>query len=108
MPGIEKRVVVTPSPSTGPLLTALAEALGKPKATIIRELLDEAAPALEMALEALRVLKTRPEAAQAAMSRFATSSIHELTQAQLDLDKALSKRPGRKPGRQPRKGAAKT
>lgn len=106
MPGIEKRVVVTPSPSTGPLLTALSEALGKPRATIVRELLDEAAPALQVMLEAVRVLKTRPEAAQAAMARLATSSINQLTQAQIDFDKALSKRPGPKPRKKPRKGAA--
>lgn len=104
MPGIEKRVVVTPSPATGPLLTALAEALGKPKATLVRELLDEAAPALQVALEALQMLKTRPQAAQAAMSRLAAQQINQLAQAQLDLDSALKKRPGRKP----RKGAAKT
>lgn len=108
MPGIEKRVVVTPSPTTGPLLTALSKALGKPKATIVRELLDEAAPALQTSLEAIRLFKTRPEQAQAAMARLATHSINQLTQAQLDLDKALSKRPGRKPGPKPRKGAAKT
>lgn len=104
MATIQPRVMFTPSETTGPLLDALAEALGKPKAKIVRELLDEAAPALEVALEALAMLKTRPAAAQAAMSRLATHQINQLTQAQLDLDSALKKRPGRKP----RKGAAKT
>ena len=108
MPGIEKRVVVTPSERTRLLLAEVSKAMGKPKATIVRELLDEAAPVLETMLEAMRLLETRPKAAREAMSRLATSSIHQLTQAQLDLDTAMRKRPGRKPGPQPRKGAAKT
>lgn len=107
MATIQPRVMFTPSETTGPLLDALSEALGKPKAKIVRELLDEAAPALQVSLEALRLIKTRPQAAQAAMSRLAAQGIQQIAQAQLDLDTAIRKKPGRKPGKQ-RKGAAKT
>ena len=37
-----------------------SEALGKPKSAIVRELLDEAAPALQTTLDALAMIKTRP------------------------------------------------
>lgn len=107
MATIQPRVMFTPSETTGPLLDALAEALGKPKAKIVRELLDEAAPALQTTLEALALIKSRPQAAQAAMSRLAAQGIRDISQAQLDLDAAIRKKPGRKPGKQ-RKGAAKT
>lgn len=108
MATIQARVMFTPSDATGPLLETLSELLGKPKAKIVRELLDEAAPALQVAVEALQTIKERPRAAQAAMNRFATTAIRDMTQAQLDLDTAIRKRPGRKPGKNPRKGAAKT
>lgn len=103
MATIQPRVIFTPSDTTGPLLEALAEALGKPKAKIVRELLDEAAPALQTALEALALIKTRPQEAQAALGRLAAKSMNDLTQAQLDLDTAIRKKPGPKPGK-PRKG----
>lgn len=106
MATIQPRVIFTPSDTTGPLLDALSDALGKPKAKIVRELLDEAAPALQTALEALALIKTRPQAAQAAMGRLAAQQINQLSQAQLDLDTAIRKKPGPKPGK-PRKGAAK-
>lgn len=108
MATIQTRVMFTPSDTTGPLLDALADVLGKPKAKIVRELLDEAAPAMQAALEALQLVKERPRAAQAAMNRLATTAIRDITQAQLDLDTAIRKKPGRKPGKNPRKGAAKT
>ena len=107
MATIEKRLNITPSPRTGPLLRELAKLTGKGPATIVRELLDEAAPALEMAIEALRVVNKRPAQAQAAMARLSARAINELTQAQLDLDTAMKKKPGRKPGKKPGRGAAK-
>ena len=75
---------------------------------MVRELLDEAVPALQGLLEAHRVLKTRPEQAQQAMARLANAAIRDITQAQLDLDTAMQKRPGRKPGNAQGRGAANT
>jgi hypothetical protein len=70
----------------------------------VRELLEEAAPALEAMLEAARLVKSRPEQAQAAIARFANKATADLAQAQLDLDAAIRKKPGRKPGKKNSQG----
>ena len=105
---IEKRIYITPSPTVGPLLREVSKLTGKPAATIVREMLDEAAPALVAMIEALRVMKRRPEQAQAALARMAAKAQIDLAQAQLDLDAAIRKKPGRKPGKKPGRGAANT
>jgi predicted translin family RNA/ssDNA-binding protein len=88
---------VTPSETTFRLLRELSKLTGTAPATMVRELLDEATPALETMLEAVRMMKDRPAQAQAAMARLAAASVRDLSQAQLDLDAALQKKPGRKP-----------
>lgn len=107
MSTIEPRIYVTPSPSTGPMLRELAKLTGKPLATIVRELLDEMAPVMPEMIEAFRLMQTRPDKAQAALARMAAGLHRDLSQAQLDLDAAMKKKPGRKPGQKGR-GAAKT
>lgn len=97
MPAARPRMQVTPSETAYRLLAELSRLTGQAPATITRELLDEAVPALELALAALRDAKKRPERMQAAMARFSAKAINELTQAQLDLDAAMAKKPGRKP-----------
>lgn len=104
MPAARPRMQVTPSETSYKLLRELSKLTGQAPATITRELLDEAVPALQLAVEAIRDVQKRPDRVQAAMGRFATKSIHDLTQAQLDLDAAMRKKPGPKP----RKGAAST
>ena len=99
MPAARPRMHVTPSETVYRLLQAISKATGTPPATLVRELLDEAVPALETTLEAIRLVKNRPAEAQAAMARLSAMAINQLTQAQLDLDTALKKKPGRKPGR---------
>ena len=112
MATIEKRLSITPSPATGPLLRDLAKLTGKPAATIVRELLDEAAPALKETVEALRIAKKRPQEALAAFERMAARAHGDLAQLQLDIQTQQGKRPGRKPGKKVAKkrgrGAAKT
>ena len=103
MPAARPRMQVTPSETAHRLLAELSRLTGQAPATITRELLDEAVPALEMAIEALREIKKRPDQVQAAMSRFSARAIRDLTQAQLDLDKALEGKRGPKP----KKAAAK-
>ena len=95
---------VTPSASVHALLAEMQRLTGKPPATIVRELLDEAVPALEGAVEALRVLKQRPQAAMHAVDRLLETAITHATQARLDLDTAMNGKAGRKP----RKGAPGT
>ena len=98
---------VTPSETVYRLLAELSKLTGKPPASLVRELLDEAVPALEMTLEAFRTIKARPDEAQAAMLRMASQVQQTISQAQLDLDTAMQKKPGRKPGKKPGRGAAK-
>lgn len=92
---------VTPSESVHALLAELQRLTGKPPATIVREFLDEAVPALENAVDALRMLKDRPQAAMQAVDRMLDTAMLGAAQARLDLDKAMNAKPGRKP----RKGA---
>jgi predicted DNA-binding protein len=101
MAAARPRMHVTPSEKGYLLLQELSKLTGKAPATIVRELLDEAAPALEMTLEAVRQIKARPAEAQAAVNRMAAQAHQAIAQATLDLD--TDKKPGRKPGR----GAAK-
>lgn len=113
------RMQVTPTRTTFALLKEMERLTGKPSATITRELLDEANPALEMAIDALRTLKDRPQAAMQAVDRMLDTAMMGAAQARLDLDTAMRKKPGRKPregapvarvaaAKKPGRGAAKT
>ena len=91
----------------GALLREVSKLTGQTPAKLVREILTEAAPALAMMVEAGNLVKKRPEQAQAAIARFAMQAHHDLAQAQLDLDTAIKKKPGRKPTKKPGRGAAK-
>lgn len=106
MPAARPRMQVTPTEQTFRLLKELERLTGKAPATTVRELLDEAAPALAMMVEAYRDLHTTPEQAQAAVMRMAAQGHALIAQASLDLD--TNKKPGRKPGKKPGRGAANT
>ena len=97
MPTIEKRLSITPSPTSGPLLRELSKLTGKSPATIVRELLDEAAPALKETVDALRMVKSRPDKAIAAFQRMAAQAHSDLAQLQLDISARQGKKPGPKP-----------
>ncbi len=97
MPAARPRMQVTPSQSSFLLLKELETLTGKPPATIVRELLDEAAPALQLMVTAYRDLRTTPEEAQAAVMRMAAQGHALIAQASLDLD--TNRKPGRKPGK---------
>lgn len=96
---------VTPSEQGYRLLKELSKLTGKPPATIVRELLDEAAPALETMIQAFRDIQGTPEQAQAAVMRLAAQAHQTIAQATLDLGN--DKKPGRKPGKDKGPGAAK-
>ena len=108
MPAARPRMHVTPSETVYRLLGELSALTGQAPATLTRELLDEAVPALEAAVMAMRDMKRRPEQVRAAMDRLAHSAIRDISQAQLDLDSAMQKRPGRKPGKGKGREAANT
>jgi hypothetical protein len=96
---------VTPSEGSYLLLTRLSKLTGKAQATIVRELLDEAAPALEQMLEAFEQLAKRPQEMEAVVHRLAAQAHQTISQVTLDLD--TDRKPGRKPGKRGR-GAANT
>lgn len=96
---------VTPSDQGYRLLQELSKLTGKAPATIVRELLDEAAPALEMMIEAFRDIHAAPEVTRAAVMRMAAQAHQTIAQATLDLDN--DRKPGPKPKKQGR-GAANT
>lgn len=108
MPAARPRMHVTPSEQTHRLLTELSKLTGKPPATIVRELLDEATPALQMTVDAFQTLRDRPEESEAAVHRLAAKAHAVIAQATLDLDN--DRKPGPKPGakKKPGRGAAKT
>ena len=97
MPAITPRMQVTPTETSYRLLKRMQELTGKAPATITRELLDEAVPALEASIGALEMLQTRPRQAMQAVDRMLEGAMMGAAQARLDLDKAMGKRPGRKP-----------
>lgn len=101
MPAITPRMQVTPTETTYRLLRRISELTGKAPATITRELLAEATPALEATVEALEMLHKRPTQAMRAVDRMLEGAMMDAAQARLDLDKAMQKKAGRKP----RKGA---
>lgn len=96
MPAARPRMHVTPTDHSFRLLAELSKLTGKAPATIVRELLEEAAPALEMTINAYRDIQKRPEEARAAVLRMAAEAQGMVNQALLDLD--IDKKPGRKPG----------
>lgn len=97
---------VTPSETAYRLLREIYRLTGKSPATTVRELLDEAAPALEMMVQAYRGLQNTPEEARAAVMRMAAQGHMTIAQATLDLD--TNQKPGRKPGKAQGRGAANT
>lgn len=99
------RMLVTPTQGTHLLLVELSRLTGKGRATMVREILEEATPALEMMVEALRHIETRPEQLQVAVHRMAAKAHATIAQATLDLD--TDRKPGRKPGKKAGTGAAK-
>lgn len=104
MPNARPRIQVTPSDQSYRLLVRLSELTKKGQATIVRELLDEASPALEMMLEAVEQLQKRPQEMEAVVHRLAAQAHQTIAQATLDLD--IDRKPGPKP-KKPGRGAAK-
>lgn len=95
MPAARPRIQITPSEPVYRLLTELSSLTQQGQATIVREILDEAIPALEMTVEAFRTIKSRPEEAQAAVMRMASQAHMTIAQASLAL--STNKKPGPKP-----------
>lgn len=96
MPAARPRMQVTPTERSYLLLRELSSITGKAPATIVREILDEAVPALETSLKAFRTINERPQESQAAVMRMIGDAQTTLAQASLNL--TTDRKPGRKPG----------
>ena len=96
------RVQVTLSPEAMAMLDEVATLSEQPKSAIVSELVDTALPAMQVTLDALRVLKRQPAEAKRLLSEFAHQQTANLAQAQLDLEAALDKRTVK--GRRRKKG----
>lgn len=96
---IEKRIMVTPSPMAAPYLLELARLTGKAPARLIRELLDETMPNMGPIIEALKVIKTKPDLLRESVTIASQDAIQRVKEAQLMLDLAMEKKPGRKPAK---------
>lgn len=105
MPNARPRVQITPSERSYRQLVRLSELTGKGQATIVRELLDEAAPVLDQMLDAFEQLAKRPDEMASVVHRMAAQAHQTIAQVTLDLD--TDRKPGRKPGNRGR-GAANT
>ena len=104
---IEPRLTFTPAPGVGQLLREVAEAQRTTPAKVVRELLNEMAPAMRELLVVYREANRRPQLAREAAIRMGVDAEDAIRQASLDLEKAIRRKPGRKPGNKGQ-GAAKT
>lgn len=86
------RVAVTFTPETLSALDELSARLGRPKAALVSELVDQTLPALLTTLEALRVMQKQPREAQRLVQEFVVESVAKLGQARLELDAVIDKR----------------
>jgi hypothetical protein len=106
MPNARPRIQITPTEPTFRLLGRLSKITGEGQATIVRKLLHQANPALEMMVEAHEQLAKSPEEMQAAIHRMAAQAHQTISQATLDLDN--DRKPGPKPKPKQGRGAANT
>lgn len=90
-----RRILVTPSDQAWALIDELHQLSKEPRAAIVAELMDVAAPAFEGTLRALRMAKESPREAQRLLASFANEKVGELMQAQLDLDSKITELDGR-------------
>lgn len=87
-----KRVQVALSDETARLVDELHAISGQSKSSIISELLDQVVPALQMTIQALRLLEDRPREAQRLLNNYTHAAIAQVTQANLDLDASIDRR----------------
>ena len=77
------------------VLEELSKLMGKPKTTIVGDLLVETLPALHTMVQAMRVVHSQPQVALELVNNMATRAANSLGQAQLLLPQVRN-RPGPK------------
>lgn len=99
------RIAFVPSDHVLKTIRELSATSGVPMATIVSEIMDEAAVVMSGQLEAFKQIARAPERAREVVQDYANASMARMSQAVLDLDKPRQ-RPGPKPGKG--RGAANT
>lgn len=87
-----KRVQVALSDEVTRLVDELHELTGQTKSSIISELMDQVAPALQTTIQAIKLLQEQPREAQRLIQNFTNEAVLGVTQASLDLDAAIDAR----------------
>ena len=100
MPTIRKRIIVTPSDPVWAAIDRLNVLTGKPKATLVADMLDAVAPMFVEQVELIQKIESTPERASELVQQFGVQGIQTISQQLLDLPPVPKKR-----GR-PRKHAA--
>jgi hypothetical protein len=95
------RLQVTLSEEVMTVLREMSEATGQGMGTIVSELMVEALPAMQLALQAIGVIKESPREAQRMLARFSNEATMKLAQEQLSFDDLISTSPA--PKRQKRR-----
>ena len=98
------RISFVPSSQLLRVVNELSETSGKSKASIVSEIMDEAAVVIEGQLNAYRRIADNPAQAREVLQDYANQMVSEIGQAVLEFDKPGGKKRGRPPGR----GAANT
>lgn len=92
MPTKRRRLVLTPSDEVWNLLDEVKSHTDQPLAAIASEMLDQLAPAIQVQLHALRMLADAPREAQRIIQNQSNVLVHQLAQANLDLDAEIDAR----------------
>ena len=95
MPTDMTRLMVSIPPDVEAALNRLHAVTGKPRATIIRELLGEIVPMITELSEAMEAAMRQPRANFAKLQGLIDLAAVEVRQTQLDLDAARKRKRGR-------------
>lgn len=88
-----RRISVILDPDIDAALTAIVAVTGQPVATVLRELLREAAPGLQAMAQALTMVQGAPKKAAAMMVKEVDRQVIEIVQASLPLRPKRGRKP---------------
>lgn len=97
MPSDSPRIMLTVPRDLFEVIGELARAAGKPRATVITEILSEARPAMQSMASMLMALKSNPQGVRQMMDQAAGQAVLNLGVAGQALHEALDALPSAKP-----------
>lgn len=92
MPTAHRRIQLTLTPELDRVLSDVAGLSGKPQATIVREMLVEALPGLQLWIDAVRIAESRPKEAARKMLGVLDAVSVEVDQLRLPLKQRRRRR----------------